>query len=162
MLIYLFDIGDGDPLDVVEVGIFRHARGQVVKVKVVGALALIDEGTLPPLFRLLPLLLPSRHIPPFSFLFLVILSSLGETDWKIICVDANDPDVSSINCATFFLTPLFFSSLFSHYVSLDSFGGFGEGEGRFDGRGEGLLCQLQDVGRVTPMPPFSSQSVFLF
>jgi len=36
--------GDGDPVDVVEIGTFTHTIGQVVRVKIVGALGLIDEG----------------------------------------------------------------------------------------------------------------------
>jgi len=36
--------GDGDPIDVIDVGKFTHKIGEVVLVKVVGALALIDEG----------------------------------------------------------------------------------------------------------------------
>ena len=38
--------GDGDPLDVVELGDDTLARGGVVPVRVLGALALIDEGEL--------------------------------------------------------------------------------------------------------------------
>merc|ERR1712146_736369 len=38
--------GDGDPLDVVELGGDKLPRGAVVPVKIVGALALIDEGEL--------------------------------------------------------------------------------------------------------------------
>lgn len=36
--------GDNDPLDVCEIGSFKHKRGSVVGVKVLGALGLIDEG----------------------------------------------------------------------------------------------------------------------
>lgn len=39
-------MGDGDPLDVVEVGDDVLPCGSVVAVKVVGALALVDEGEL--------------------------------------------------------------------------------------------------------------------
>lgn len=56
--------GDGDPLDVVEVGFVTHKRGDVVPVKVVGCLALLDEG---------------------------------ETDWKIIAINVNDPRAHEIN-----------------------------------------------------------------
>jgi len=35
--------GDGDPLDVVEIGIFPHKTGEVSLVKVIGAIGLIDE-----------------------------------------------------------------------------------------------------------------------
>lgn len=38
--------GDGDPLDVVEIGADKLARGAVVPVRVLGAIALIDEGEL--------------------------------------------------------------------------------------------------------------------
>jgi len=37
-------LGDGDPIDVVEVGKFTHKIGEVIRVKVVGAVGLIDEG----------------------------------------------------------------------------------------------------------------------
>ncbi|XP_015436019.1 PREDICTED: inorganic pyrophosphatase-like [Dufourea novaeangliae] len=50
--------GDNDPIDVLEVGYRVAKRGEVLKVKVLGAVALIDEG---------------------------------ETDWKIIVIDINDP-----------------------------------------------------------------------
>ncbi len=36
--------GDGDPIDVCEIGKRTHKRGEVVPVKVLGTLALIDEG----------------------------------------------------------------------------------------------------------------------
>jgi len=36
--------GDGDPVDVLDVGLFTHKIGDVIRVKVIGALALIDEG----------------------------------------------------------------------------------------------------------------------
>lgn len=50
--------GDNDPIDVVEIGSQVHARGSVVQVKVLGVMALIDEG---------------------------------ETDWKVIAIDIQDP-----------------------------------------------------------------------
>jgi len=37
-------LGDGDPVDVVEIGKFTHPIGAVVRVKVLGTLGLIDEG----------------------------------------------------------------------------------------------------------------------
>merc|ERR1712212_1437451 len=61
--------GDNDPIDVCEIGYRVAKRGDVIQVKVLGTLALIDEG---------------------------------ETDWKIIAIDVNDPlapqlsDVSDI------------------------------------------------------------------
>jgi inorganic pyrophosphatase len=36
--------GDGDPVDVIDLSTARLERGEVTQVKVVGALALIDEG----------------------------------------------------------------------------------------------------------------------
>ena len=36
--------GDGDPIDVCEIGFKVHERGAVVQVKVLGVMALIDEG----------------------------------------------------------------------------------------------------------------------
>jgi inorganic pyrophosphatase len=36
--------GDGDPIDVIDVGKYTHKIGDIIRVKVVGALALIDEG----------------------------------------------------------------------------------------------------------------------
>lgn len=36
--------GDNDPLDVIEIGSLVGCRGEVKKVKVLGILALIDEG----------------------------------------------------------------------------------------------------------------------
>ncbi|KAH8548740.1 inorganic pyrophosphatase [Umbelopsis sp. PMI_123] len=50
--------GDNDPIDVCEIGESVGYTGQVKQVKVLGAMALLDEG---------------------------------ETDWKIIAVDINDP-----------------------------------------------------------------------
>lgn len=38
--------GDNDPLDVIEIGSRVHSTGSVIKVKVLGALALIDDGEL--------------------------------------------------------------------------------------------------------------------
>merc|ERR1712217_784174 len=38
--------GDNDPLDVVEIGSRTHEQGEVSRVKVVGALAMIDDGEL--------------------------------------------------------------------------------------------------------------------
>ncbi|XP_060801782.1 uncharacterized protein LOC106130262 [Amyelois transitella] len=55
--------GDNDPIDVIEIGQRVAARGDVVAVKVLGALALIDEG---------------------------------ETDWKLVAVDARDPAAAAL------------------------------------------------------------------
>jgi len=39
-------LGDNDPVDVVEIGTRVHTQGEVVRVKVLGALAMIDDGEL--------------------------------------------------------------------------------------------------------------------
>ncbi|XP_043478355.1 inorganic pyrophosphatase [Leptopilina heterotoma] len=59
--------GDNDPIDVLEIGYRVAKKGEVLQVKVLGALALIDEG---------------------------------ETDWKIITIDVNDPIASKLNDVT--------------------------------------------------------------
>ncbi|KZO96433.1 pyrophosphatase-domain-containing protein [Calocera viscosa TUFC12733] len=56
--------GDNDPLDVCEIGEQVGYTGQVKQVKVLGIMALLDEG---------------------------------ETDWKVIVVDVNDPHASKLN-----------------------------------------------------------------
>lgn len=56
--------GDNDPLDVCEIGEAVGYSGQIKQVKVLGAMALLDEG---------------------------------ETDWKIIVIDINDPLASKLN-----------------------------------------------------------------
>ncbi|CAH2070729.1 unnamed protein product, partial [Iphiclides podalirius] len=56
--------GDNDPVDVIEIGARVAARGDVLRVKLLGALALVDEG---------------------------------ETDWKLIAVDARDPDAARLS-----------------------------------------------------------------
>lgn len=56
--------GDDDPLDVCEIGEAIGYTGQVKQVKVLGIMALLDEG---------------------------------ETDWKVIVVDVNDPLASKLN-----------------------------------------------------------------
>jgi len=38
--------GDNDPVDVVEIGARAHGQGEIVRVKVLGALAMIDDGEL--------------------------------------------------------------------------------------------------------------------
>lgn len=59
--------GDGDPVDVCEIGSKIHQRGSVIKVKLLGAVALIDEG---------------------------------ETDWKVLAIDVEDPLASEIDDIT--------------------------------------------------------------
>ncbi|RKO98566.1 hypothetical protein CXG81DRAFT_28621 [Caulochytrium protostelioides] len=56
--------GDNDPLDICEIGEAVGYVGQVKQVKVLGCMALLDEG---------------------------------ETDWKIIAIDVNDPLASKLN-----------------------------------------------------------------
>ncbi|XP_011686954.1 PREDICTED: inorganic pyrophosphatase isoform X2 [Wasmannia auropunctata] len=56
--------GDNDPIDVLEIGYRVAKRGEILKVKVLGTVALIDEG---------------------------------ETDWKIIVIDVNDPLADQMN-----------------------------------------------------------------
>jgi hypothetical protein len=56
--------GDNDPIDVCEIGYKVQSRGAVIQVKVLGVMALIDEG---------------------------------ETDWKVIAVDINDPLSKDLN-----------------------------------------------------------------
>ncbi|KAI0785501.1 inorganic pyrophosphatase [Irpex lacteus] len=56
--------GDNDPLDVCEIGEQVGYVGQVKQVKVLGIMALLDEG---------------------------------ETDWKVIVVDVNDPLANKLN-----------------------------------------------------------------
>uniref|UniRef100_H3CJ50 inorganic diphosphatase n=1 Tax=Tetraodon nigroviridis TaxID=99883 RepID=H3CJ50_TETNG len=54
--------GDNDPIDICDIGNKVCSRGEVIKVKVLGTLALIDEG---------------------------------ETDWKVIVINTDDPDANS-------------------------------------------------------------------
>lgn len=56
--------GDNDPIDVCDIGSQVCCPGQVIQVKVLGILAMIDEG---------------------------------ETDWKVIVINAKDPDAQNLN-----------------------------------------------------------------
>lgn len=56
--------GDNDPIDAIEIGSRIAGRGEVIQVKILGTLALIDEG---------------------------------ETDWKVITIDVNDPLADQLN-----------------------------------------------------------------
>ncbi|KAI5625229.1 inorganic pyrophosphatase 2, mitochondrial isoform X1 [Silurus asotus] len=56
--------GDNDPLDVCDIGTKVCSSGQVIQVKVLGILALIDEG---------------------------------ETDWKVIAINTDDPDADKLH-----------------------------------------------------------------
>lgn len=57
-------VGDNDPVDVLEIGETIGYTGQVKQVKVLGIMALLDEG---------------------------------ETDWKVITIDINDPLAPKLN-----------------------------------------------------------------
>ncbi|XP_037530238.1 inorganic pyrophosphatase 2, mitochondrial [Nematolebias whitei] len=57
--------GDNDPIDVCDIGTQVCCPGQVIQVKVLGILAMIDEG---------------------------------EMDWKVIAINAKDPDAAKLNC----------------------------------------------------------------
>jgi len=56
--------GDNDPIDICEIGSTVLATGDVVPVKVLGVMAMIDEG---------------------------------ETDWKLIAINVNDPLADQLN-----------------------------------------------------------------
>jgi inorganic pyrophosphatase len=56
--------GDNDPLDVCDISDIRAEMGSVIQVKVLGVLAMIDEG---------------------------------ETDWKVIAININDPNADKYN-----------------------------------------------------------------
>uniref|UniRef100_A0A8K9XDD3 inorganic diphosphatase n=1 Tax=Oncorhynchus mykiss TaxID=8022 RepID=A0A8K9XDD3_ONCMY len=56
--------GDNDPIDICDIGYKVCSRGEVIKVKVLGTLALIDEG---------------------------------ETDWKVIVINMEDPEANNFN-----------------------------------------------------------------
>lgn len=56
--------GDNDPIDVCEIGSKVCERGEIIRVKVLGILAMIDEG---------------------------------ETDWKVIAINVDDPDAANYN-----------------------------------------------------------------
>jgi len=57
-------MGDNDPVDICEIGHRVAKRGDVLEVKVLGTLAMIDDG---------------------------------ETDWKMIVIDVDDPIASELN-----------------------------------------------------------------
>ncbi|XP_019730181.1 inorganic pyrophosphatase 2, mitochondrial isoform X3 [Hippocampus comes] len=56
--------GDNDPIDICDIGDKVCAAGEVIRVKVLGTLALIDEG---------------------------------ETDWKVVVINADDPEAAFFN-----------------------------------------------------------------
>jgi inorganic pyrophosphatase len=56
--------GDNDPIDAIEIGTRILRSGSVTKVKVLGCLAMIDDG---------------------------------ETDWKVICINVEDPLSQQLN-----------------------------------------------------------------
>uniref|UniRef100_G3ML92 Inorganic pyrophosphatase n=1 Tax=Amblyomma maculatum TaxID=34609 RepID=G3ML92_AMBMU len=59
--------GDNDPIDVCEIGYRVAKRGDVIQVKILGVMALVDEG---------------------------------ETDWKLLAIDVNDPLANELNDVT--------------------------------------------------------------
>ena len=58
------EMGDGDPIDIIDIGYKVSKIGEVKQVKVLGVLGLVDDG---------------------------------ETDWKVISIDVNDPLASQLN-----------------------------------------------------------------
>ncbi|KAI9485836.1 MAG: inorganic diphosphatase [Benjaminiella poitrasii] len=56
--------GDNDPIDVIEIGESIGKQGEVKQVKILGIMAMLDEG---------------------------------ETDWKVIAIDINDPLADKLN-----------------------------------------------------------------
>nr|AEI91122.1 inorganic pyrophosphatase [Rhipicephalus microplus] len=56
--------GDNDPIDICEIGYRVAKRGEVIQVKILGVVALVDEG---------------------------------ETDWKLLAIDVNDPLAKDLN-----------------------------------------------------------------
>ncbi|OMJ09521.1 Inorganic pyrophosphatase [Smittium culicis] len=56
--------GDGDPIDVLEIGSRVASIGEIKQVKVLGVMGLIDDG---------------------------------ETDWKVLAIDVNDPISERLN-----------------------------------------------------------------
>ncbi|XP_062234351.1 inorganic pyrophosphatase 2, mitochondrial [Platichthys flesus] len=56
--------GDNDPIDICDIGNKVCTQGEIIKVKVLGTLALIDEG---------------------------------ETDWKVIVINTEDPEAANFN-----------------------------------------------------------------
>ncbi|XP_026131848.1 inorganic pyrophosphatase 2, mitochondrial [Carassius auratus] len=56
--------GDNDPIDICDIGNQVCSRGEVIRVKVLGTLALIDEG---------------------------------ETDWKVMVINVEDPEAEDFN-----------------------------------------------------------------
>ena len=56
--------GDGDPLDIIDISNIKLNIGDIIWVKIIGAIPLIDEG---------------------------------ETDWKIIAINKDDPNTDKIN-----------------------------------------------------------------
>lgn len=56
--------GDNDPIDICEIGYRVARRGDVIQVKILGVMALVDEG---------------------------------ETDWKLLAIDVNDPLAKDLN-----------------------------------------------------------------
>ena len=76
--------GDNDPLDVCEIGSRVAQRGEVRQVKVLGTLALIDEGEAWVRVRTV---MSDASRPHHA----------GETDWKILAIDVTDPLAHKLN-----------------------------------------------------------------
>ena len=66
-------------------------RGQVLKVKVLGTVALIDEG------KYLSAKRAHRSLSLSLSLSLTHRLVTGETDWKIIVIDVDDPLADQMN-----------------------------------------------------------------
>ncbi len=62
--IHVISTGDNDPIDVLEIGERTAGVGEIMTVKVLGVLGMIDDG---------------------------------ETDWKVIAIDVNDPLAEQLN-----------------------------------------------------------------
>ena len=73
--------GDNDPVDVCEIGERVWTRGDIRQVKVLGTLAMIDEGIL---------------CVPTDYGGMSIVCT-GETDWKILAIDVTDPLADQMN-----------------------------------------------------------------
>ena len=97
-------------MDVCELGSKVATRGEVKQVKILGTIALIDEGmflarvklsfSLPPLL-VSPFLCRSHptsyHLHPPLFPLSSSLYLLGETDWKVLVIDVTDPLAPKMN-----------------------------------------------------------------
>lgn len=92
LIVTNISIGDNDPIDAVELSSNPGVTGQVKQVKILGTYAMIDEG------------MPNSTIFAFQFLIMCIwfmnilfIRTKGETDWKVLCIDVNDPLAKEVN-----------------------------------------------------------------